>query len=422
MMTTAENGGNAFLFSLIAGKPHYIVEKIYGRELGTAATNGRSYYWNADFMESLTQDQLRLIQEHEIYHNVFHHTNPARTGDKDPVAWNFAVDFVVNNMIVSSRRHNGAVLNKNETSSEEAAKVFGSGGLGRPITLKEIKKIWSGKQKPDKEKIILVDLTIHDKTAEWIYEELAKAHRQNPQHGKGFGECPLCKGQKGMDDHVPSELSKDETQSEVMKAAAAAKAMGKGKMPAGMEDMLKELTEPKLSAADIIKACLQRRSSNSGSIKNYTRFRRRGFGLQPTQYWPKFFDHKPRWIAMLDTSGSHDPEQMARGISELKLVSHDCDGIVVPCDAEPYWDKATKVHNIDDLKRVNSSGRGGTVFEDFFKGLKTIMPGPWDVVVLVSDGFCDQIPMNLHPHCDVLWLITAPESKYTPSFGRVLYI
>jgi predicted metal-dependent peptidase len=467
LMLSPDQQGNPFLFAMVASKQHYLCDKLPGgHELETAATNGKEYYWNQDFMAKLNQEQLRIVVEHEIWHNVFYHTDPQRVGDKDAKIWNLAVDFVVNTVILMSRRGDSMLLSHGQTIHSEAAKVF-NGVLGTPMSLQDVKDIWTGQapQPPPDKNFIFVDLTIANKTAEYIYEELLQAKRQSqcPVHGNGpccqsqsgnspggggagsqqgggktpgkggksKGGTPSGSGQgsgggctcggilDGMDKHMTSVLSREEQQHDVIKAAATARSMGRGLLPAGIENIIKELTEPTLRAADIIKASLQRRASSQGNIKNYTRFRRRGFGVQPQQWWPKYFEFKPKWVALLDTSGSHSDAAMARGISELRLVAHDCDGFIVPCDGVPYWDKMTKVRGMEDLKRTNAPGRGGTVFEQFFKELPTKLGGPWDVICIVSDMCVNVMPMDLHPHCDVVWLATE-ETDYKPSFGRLI--
>jgi predicted metal-dependent peptidase len=64
------------------------------RLLYTAATDGRRFYWNPEFVNKQTRIGLRLLIAHEAYHAIFLH--PSRRGSRHPKLWNIAVDYRVN--------------------------------------------------------------------------------------------------------------------------------------------------------------------------------------------------------------------------------------------------------------------------------------------------------------------------------------
>jgi len=60
----------------------------------TAATDGRFFFYNTEFINSLDDDELIFLMGHEVLHNVYDHMD--RRGNRDPRLWNIANDYVVN--------------------------------------------------------------------------------------------------------------------------------------------------------------------------------------------------------------------------------------------------------------------------------------------------------------------------------------
>jgi len=60
----------------------------------TAATDGKYFYYNRNFVDALSNDELVFLWGHEVEHCVYDHFG--RRGDKQPLLWNIANDYVVN--------------------------------------------------------------------------------------------------------------------------------------------------------------------------------------------------------------------------------------------------------------------------------------------------------------------------------------
>lgn len=60
----------------------------------TAATNGKYFYYNREFINSLTIKQCEFIYGHEVLHCAFDHF--ARTGSRNPRLANIAQDYAIN--------------------------------------------------------------------------------------------------------------------------------------------------------------------------------------------------------------------------------------------------------------------------------------------------------------------------------------
>ena len=68
---------------------------------GTAATDGRHFYYNSRFIEMLRPKEIEFLFGHEVLHCVYDHFG--RRGERDPQIWNIANDFCVNADLVKHR-------------------------------------------------------------------------------------------------------------------------------------------------------------------------------------------------------------------------------------------------------------------------------------------------------------------------------
>ncbi len=459
-----ENGGNPFLFALAAPKPHILTVEIHGREIKTAATDGKRFYWSPAFLAALDNDQVATVMSHESYHVFFFHCDPGRSAGKHPQDWNLAVDYVVNGVIDYEHR---------QSKRDAKFKLWG-GPLGTPILLKDLIDWHLAKIDDLPEHGCFADAACHGMSPESIYDQIQDAKLKSPRRCKernggcgamtidpktgvsrfgagppappapvagqppppalkkgdpwGPDSCQKCGAPPNyspfgpMDSHVTSDMTKDEVMGDMMRAADQAEQFGgRGCVPADIEGELGELKQPTLRARDVIKHCFARKALDVGNKNDWKRFRRRGMAQTPPIYQPKKHDFKPRWVALMDTSGSMSDADIANGVKELAVVSDNTEGYIVPCDTIPYWDKMTRITRKSDLKRTAVQGRGGTVFDTFFEELPGKLGVDIDLVVIITDGDCGHISAALRPHCEVLWIITN-KREFRPSFGRVIQL
>jgi predicted metal-dependent peptidase len=446
-----EGGGNPFLFALAGPKPHFLATEMYGHPIDTAATNGKAFFWNPTFLGSLDENQCSTVMSHESFHVLFFHCSGERAAGKNQKDWNVSCDYIVNAVIEQDHV---------KTKRDQKYKLWG-GPLGNPITLQNLIDWFAGKGPDLPDHGCFADPTCVGMSPETIYDQIQVAKQNSPRRCKernggcgamsinpktgqskfepkpspadianlkegdpwGPHSCPKCGAPPDyspygpMDSHLPSQQTRDETLGDMMRAAEAATQM-RGTVPAEVESALAELKKPQLSPRDIIRHCFQRKAIDVGNKNDWKRFKRRGMAQKPPIYQPKKHDFKPKWVAMLDTSGSMSDEDIANGLKELQLCGDNTKGYVVPCDAAPHWEGVVRITKSTDLRRTKVIGRGGTVFDQFFEELPTKLGKDFDLVVIITDGDCGHIPMNLRPNCDVLWIITN-DRKFKPNFGRV---
>lgn len=463
------NGGNPFLFALTAPKPHELTVKLGSQQIDTAATDGRKFYWNPDFLGQLDHDQTTLVMEHEGYHVAFFHTKRGRS--KEPQVWNWAVDYVVNACI-----YDDYAKTDRKTASGKSGPPFG-GVLGEPLLLKDLLE-WidgGGKKISEDDKVCFADASLFGRSPESIYDEIIdhwnKSPRKCPKCGalsldpktgqpqlqgdkdgdgedqdaqggqggcsgsqpsqsgqpgggqstQGCGQCPHCGSQAnplgGMDSHIECEMTEQEVQADLMRAVDQASQM-RGTVPAGIEGVLGELRKPTLKFTDIVRSCLLRKILDTGKNNDWKRMRRRYLATNPRQFLPRRHMHAPKWVAAIDTSGSMSDEMLVYAVSQLQVLGNNTDGLVVPWDSQVYWNQATRVEKANDLKVTKIVGRGGTTVTEFLRDYPKKIGTNYDVIIIMTDGYIESVDPKLRPPCDVVWVLTAP-NDFSPKFGRV---
>jgi hypothetical protein len=70
--------------------------------LPTAATDGRYFYYNRDFVAALKDEEVVFLMGHEVLHCVYDHMDKKRLGNRDPRLWNIANDYVINADLVDA--------------------------------------------------------------------------------------------------------------------------------------------------------------------------------------------------------------------------------------------------------------------------------------------------------------------------------
>jgi len=466
MYRKPSSGGNPFLYALSVSKKHFLaadqeitaVMKKDGKDVPaflscpTAATDGKQYYWHPDFLSKLATEELCVVMEHESLHVVFDH--PGRMKHAMYIARAYAIDYVVNSCI-----------EKNHKMTQRRGQLWG-GNLGTPVLLRVLLDHIDGRidafeKDKDGESRIFADEACYGRSPESIYDEIMDHWEKSPRKCMACGSlnmdpktrkpkkppcsghpncvhggmcCPKCgavfaSGPGGdgipvsgmpmpMDNHIDAKISKQEAQRELMNACNATKAM-RGTVPSEIEALLGELMEPVIAWTDIIFSDCLRRSRDAGLRNDWARPRKRWLAASPSIYLPNRFSHKKKWLGLLDTSGSMSDKDMAFVVSQVKvLCAKGCEGVIVPCDARPHWKQATKVSSIEELKRTKVAGRGGTVFDEFFRDYRKEVGDDFDAIVILTDGDCGHIPQNLRPHVPVTWVLTHDKTGWEPSFGR----
>lgn len=349
----------------------------------TAATDGRNLYYNTQFFNALTNKEIEFVIAHEILHCIFDHI--IRREDRNPMLYNIACDYIVNNTLVRDR-------------------------IGDPVKLVQIYQDWK----------------YEGWTSEEVYDELFKKAEENgeqflkqlgelldehidwekdPKDGNGKSDGEEGEG-KGRPKYTKEELKKirDEIKENMISAAQTA---GAGNVPGEVARIIKELTEPKMNWREILQQQIQ------STIRNdYTFSRPSRKGWHTGAILPGMnFDQQIDIAIALDMSGSIGDPQAKVFLSEIKGIMDQYKDYNIK-----LWCFDTKVYNEadysadggEDILSYELMGGGGTEFmcnwdymkENDYVPKKLIMftdgyPwGSWG-----EDDYCDTV-FIIHGHRD----------------------
>jgi predicted metal-dependent peptidase len=354
----------------------------------TAATNGRNFYYNKDFVSKLSVKKLEFLFGHEILHCVLDHFG--RVGSRDRQLSNIAQDFAVNQILVDER-------------------------VGEKIT----------------EVQICYDSKYRGKAWEEIYDELyEKAEKISmPQLLKelgdlldehleeGMGGADGDKEGKGKPQLSKEELQKirDEIKEAMIQSAAAA---GAGKTPAGIMRLIKSMTEPKMNWRQLVQQEIQSIVRNDYSFTRPNRKSMHSGAILPGMRPDVTID-----VAIaIDMSGSIGEEDASAFLGEIKGIMDQYEDFKISLwcfDTEVYNFKEISQDNSMDLLDYEPQGGGGTSFEVNWEFMKEngIQPKKF---IMFTDGYpCGG--WGDADYCDTLFIVKGNTSAESPFGQTVIY-
>jgi predicted metal-dependent peptidase len=349
----------------------------------TAATDGRHFYYNHAFIKALRPAEVEFLFGHEVLHVVYDHME--RRGDRDPQLHNIAADYVVNQELVTAKVGElittvPALYDRQYTgwSSEEVYDHL----------FKNAKKI-----------------NIQD-----LLDQVLDDHMDGDDEGEGEGD-----GENNGDKKRPgrpslSEEEKKAIRDEIREAVInAAKQCQAGQLPAGVQRLIKELTEPKMNWRELLR---QRIESTVLSDYSWLVPSRKGWELDAV-IPGMVVDQQIDVCVALDMSGSIGDKEARDFLSEIQGIMQQFDGyrIQVWCfDTEVYSHDTFTSDDGRSVTEYQIKGGGGTSFNVNWEWMKANNIEPKLFIMMTDmytgDGFgdpnyCDTL-FIVHGGCDVV--------------------
>lgn len=354
----------------------------------TAATNGRNFYYNVDFVKKLSEKKLEFLFAHEILHCVFDHFG--RCGSRDRQLANIAQDFAVNQILVDERI--GDKITEVKICLDPKF---------RGLAWEEIYDILYEKA----EKISMPDLLAQ-------LGDLLDEHINEDGSGPGKDGDKEGKGRPGMSKE-DAQAIKDEIKEAMIQASAAA---GAGKTPAAIQRMIKDMTEPKMNWREIVRMDIQSLIKNDYAFTRPNRKSMHSGAILPGMKNDVTID-----VAIaIDMSGSIGEEDATVFLSEIKGIMDQYQdfGIDIWCfDTDTYNHQRITHDNADDLLDYEPMGGGGTDFMVNWEFMKDqgITPKKF---IMFTDGYpCGE--WGDENYCDTLFVVKGNTHAESP-FGEVV--
>ena len=346
----------------------------------TAATDGRTIYFNRDFFAPLTVKQIEFVIAHEILHNVFDHL--ARGEGRDRRIFNAAADYCVNGQLIRDR---------------------------------------IGEQPPEIK--IFHDPKYYNWSAEQVYDDIFEKHDEESLKALGqlLDEHVDWGDQDGNGNSNKPSYSKEELKAirdEIREATmAAAQAAGAGNVPANIQRMIKDLTEPKMNWREILRQQIQ---STIRDDYTFMRPNRKGWHMNAVLPGTNFRETIDICVS-IDMSGSIGDEQAKDFLSEIKGIMQEYQdfNIKVWCfDTRVYNEKDFNGYTMDEFDDYEPMGGGGTEFMANWEYMKEHDINP-KKFIMFTDGY----PWGSwgdENYCDTVFIIHGND-KIVPPFGEYAY-
>jgi predicted metal-dependent peptidase len=358
----------------------------------TAATNGRDFMYNKKFIEKLSVKKLEFLFAHEICHAVFDHFG--RLGSRIPMLANIAQDYAVNQILVDER-------------------------IGEKIT----------------EVQICYDAKYRGLAWEEIYDELFEKSEKIPmeqllaqlgdlldehikeEEGAGSGGGDKTKDGKGKPSLTKEEAEqiRDEIKNAMIQSAAAA---GAGKVPAGIQRLIKNWTEPKMDWRQLVQQEIQSIVRNDYSFQRVNRKSMHSGAILPGMKEATTID-----VAIsIDMSGSIGDEDATAFLSEIKGIMDQYEDFRINLwcfDTEIYNWKQITHDEAHELEEYEPQGGGGTDFEVNWTFMEEngIQPKKF---IMFTDGYpCGG--WGDEDYCDTIFIVKGNEKAEAPFGQTVIY-
>lgn len=334
----------------------------------TAATDGKYFYYNKDFIGALPMSQLVFLQGHEISHVIYDHVSPKRKKKRNHRAWNWANDYVINLELV--RCNVGKMIDIVKPLYDEKFKNMSS---------EEVYEI------------------IKDKVDDMAKKGMGTLDDHLDGQGEptsGGGKPDLENGEKRAPDaNGPAVFTDDELErirQDTKDAAVEAyrRCETAGHVPGGLSRILRNLIRPKINWKNLLAQEIQ-----STLRANYTMSRPHRKGIHQGFFLPSMDREQMIDICIcVDTSMSLTQEMLTHFVSEVYgiMTSYSDFKIKIWCfDTEVKEEtiKTFTVNNLHELKRYKMVGGGGTHFSCNWKFMKKKFTEPPKKLIMFTDGY-----------------------------------
>lgn len=345
-----------FFGTLAMNMPFYL-----SREVPTAATNGKRVIFNPDFIDPMTDEELKFLVAHEVAHPMFEH--PYRRFERDPYNWNVAGDHVINHHLVEDsigKMPEGGLLDED---------LYTNGGG----------------------------------TTDGIYKLLPPPSDGGGGGDGGWQDCEDAEG-------TPQEIEQQAAEKKVQIAQAAQAAKMMGKLSAGMERLVGEVLNPKVDWRDVLQRFVEKCKTD---WRSFTRPNRRF--IQQGLFLPsRDGEAMGELVVAVDCSGSIGPDELNQFAAEVKTIHEDQKPTKITV---LYFD--TTISHVDEFTRedeihIEAHGGGGTAFSPIFEKIEELAIEPVACVVL-TDLYCSDF--GEQPGYPVLWVSNGADEA---SFGEVV--
>lgn len=332
----------------------------------TAATNGKRVVFNPAFIDPLTDEGLKFLVAHEVFHPMMEHNY--RRGERNPRKWNRACDYAINELLV-----------------QEGIGKMPEGGLQNT----SIYQAGNG-------------------TSDGIYNILEDQAGDDGSGGYADGNGPFDDCEDAEGNAADQAQAQAEMKIKVAQAAQAAKMMGK--LSANMQRLVDEVLQPKVDWREVLQRFIEKARTDQRTYARPSRI----FAAQGLYLPSVTGERMGELLFAVDCSGSIDQHTLNQFAAEISTVKDDC----LPVRIHVIYFDSTVSHYEsyapeDDLD-IKPHGGGGTAFSPVFRYAEAHDIDPVACVFL-TDLYCHDF--GDAPDYPVLWVSNGADRA---PFGEVV--
>ena len=358
---------------------------------GTAATDGRNFYYNSRFIDMLRPKEIEFLFGHEVLHCVYDHFG--RRGDRDPMLFNVANDYAVNGDLKKHRV--GEFITSVPCLYDSKYEGMSSEEIYDDLY-------------ENAEKINMSDLI--DK----LLDDHLDGEGDSDSDDDGDDKDGRGKGRPKLSAEERQQI-RDEIKEAVLAAAAASD--GAGNLPAGVKRLIQDMTAPKMNWRELLRMQLE---STIKSDFTWMRASRRGWHMDAVM--PGMKNDELIDIAIgIDASGSIDERMLRDFLAETQGIMDQFQSYkihIFTFDTQVYNPAQYNSDNLDGICDYEVKGGGGTDFDAIYNYLKEEQIEPKRLVV-----FTDGYPFGSwgdENYADTVWIIHG-NTTVVPPWGQYAY-
>jgi len=354
----------------------------------STATDARSFYYNPEYIDDLSVEQVQFALAHEALHCALSHF--ARRLHRDKHRWDLACDLAINPLLVADGL----------TPVPEALLLDAFEGM----TAEEIYPMLDEHEDLTPQDEHIYDQDEQDSEGGEAGNAPGQGNSQPQEGGKGSHnpeEDQKEEGGSGAD--RPSPLTKEEQEQLSVQwaqrmAGAAQTAMQAGKLSGSLARMIDHLLQPQLPWRMLLARYM---TATARDDYNYARpSRREGSAIMPS-----LKSHELKVVVALDTSGSVTDEEMRQFLSEINAIKAQANARItlIACDAKVDEAGPWIYESWEDFTLPQEfPGGGGTDFRPAFEWTAGQSPQP-DLMLYFTDAQ-GRFP-DIEPSFPVIWLV-----------------
>ncbi len=385
----------------------------------TTGTDARHFYYNPEYINSLTLAQTQFMLAHEALHCALSHFS--RRHHRVLHRWNLACDYAINPLLVEdglTPPYDTLIMDEYKgMTAEEIYPLLQEDDSQETIDQHLYDENSDGSGDGDQEDEPPSDNPPPEQQKE---KEQQKQPKDLSEQGDSGGRNP-DRQQDNADNQpqpgvspqppplTPEEREPLEIQWQQRTAGAAQQAIQAGKMDGAMARMIDHLLQPRLPWRMLLARYM---TSTARDDYSYMRQSRRSQG---NAILPSLHSSQVDVVVAVDTSGSIRDHEIQEFLSEIAALKGQMRARVtlIPCDATiaegaPWVFEPWEALSLE----TEISGGGGTDFRPVFQWVEAQSIKP-EILVYFSD-LEGQFP-ELAPAYPVLWLV---KGKEKPPWGQ----